>query len=101
METYKKLYPTFNRFLDHIEKYAIANDCVNDSFYVAKRILIDLFDYSHKSDELAVTILDYVTSGGTIKLKKLLSVDAFYNENNLIHFNAMALIDSSYCSFTK
>jgi hypothetical protein len=45
--------------------------------------------------ELSVKLADWIENGSTVKLKEILLTTPFYDERNLIDFNAFTLLDSA------
>ena len=95
---YKELYALSNKFDEALKCYVIQRDEVDDSYYVAKVFLSELAEKSYKNTELRNEFGKWLKHGSTIRLKNVLRHTA-YNDSNLVHFNAMALIDSVHACF--
>ena len=90
---YKELHALSCKFDEALKSYVIQRDEVNEWYYQAKIFLSDLAEKSYKNTELRNEFGQWLKHGGTIRLKNVLRV-VKYDDSNLVHFNALALIDT-------
>lgn len=95
---YKELHALSNKFDEALKCYVIQRDEVDDSYYVAKVFLSELAEKSYKNTELRNEFGKWLKHGSTIRLKNVLR-HVKYNDSNLVHFNAFALIDTVHAYF--
>lgn len=90
---YKELYALSCKFSEALKYYVIEREEVDDEYYQAKVFLSDLADKSYRNKELLNEFGKWLKHGSTIRLKNVLR-HVKYNDSNLVHFNAMCLIDT-------
>lgn len=95
---YKELYSLSNKFDEALKCYVIQRDEVDEIYFVSKVFLSDLAEKSYKNKELRNEFGQWLKHGSTIRLKNILR-HVKYNDSNLVHFNAFALIDSVHACF--
>jgi len=95
---YEELHTLSNKFNEALKHYAIRNDSVNNEYFLARVFIDKLTEKSFKNKELRNEFGKWLKYGGTIRLKNVLR-HVKYDDSELIHFNAMCLIDAVHaCS---
>lgn len=77
-----------------IEEYCVCTDNVNDIFYKSKILITTMCEKSFRDENYLHEFLFFLKYGSTNRLRNLLSKIDAYNEDCLIDFNSMCLIDS-------
>jgi hypothetical protein len=90
--TYKEFYKLYHSYLAELGIYVMERKEVSSKYFVAISLLQDLFSKSYGNMMLRKETGEWIKLGGTLRLKKLLA-HTRYNEDDLIHFNAFALLD--------
>ena len=90
---YKTYHKLSEKFKVSLEKYAIENDCVNDQYYTALKLLSEMNQKAYLNDYYLQIAGKWFNGGMTIELKEALSHTSYENDN-IIHFNAMSLMDA-------
>jgi hypothetical protein len=90
---YKTYYKLSEQFKVDLEKYAIENDCVNDQYYTALKLLSEISQRAYRSDDYLQIAGRWFNRGMTLELKEALSYTS-YKDDNIVHFNAMSLMDA-------
>ncbi len=89
-----KIYHTLSeKFKVQLEKYAIENDCVNDQYYTALKLLSEMGQKAYSNDDYLQIAGKWFNGGTTLELKEALSYTS-YEDDNIVHFNAMSLMDA-------
>lgn len=96
----QKIDWTFNRFFGAnemmnkmLDTYAMEQNCVNDSYHVAKCFLAKISEKAFNDVNFREVATNWMVSGGTINLLSILS-EVGYNDSNLCQFNAFTLLDT-------
>ena len=89
---YKTYHKFSQKFKVRLEKYSIENNCVNDHFYTALKLLSEMSEKAHKNNDYLQIAGKWFNGGMTLELKEALSHTS-YDDDNLTHFNAMSLMD--------
>lgn len=76
-----------------LRQYAAENNTVGDVYYTALRFITDIRIKKHYNSEYRTIFFKWLENGSTLDLKTLLA-GISYDENNLTHFNAFALLDA-------
>ena len=100
---YNSLYKCKQLFQKDIEKYIIDNELTyDDSYFICKKWLNDMLEKAYKNEDCLNEFSTYfLLKPTTSYLRKILNKHTNYNEDNLIHFNAMCLMDSVKASIPK
>jgi hypothetical protein len=93
MSNFPKTFQKLERLNRNLEQYALKNNQVNESYYIAKNLIAEMSQKSYKNENYCKDVYIWLMEGSTLKLKKLLS-HLNYEEENLNHFNSFALIDT-------
>jgi hypothetical protein len=99
METrleYKEYYRLREAFKASLTKYVIENNCVDQSYYIALLLLIQMGVRAYRDSDYLEIVSKWFLGGMTLELIDALEHTS-YDHNNLAHFNAMALLDSVSC----
>ena len=91
--TYKDYHLLSNTFTNTLYSYVIKTDNVNNSYYLARVLLNEMSEKAFKDKLYLQIVCKWFNGGGTLDLMKALFFTT-YDSNNLIHFNAMSLLDS-------
>ena len=94
-----EFYILSTRFIENFKNYCFQTDNINEKYFTGLKWLIAIQDRSIQNDKLRNKFSFYIQHGSTINLRKLLS--EYCNEDDLIHFNAMCLIDDSQTKFKQ
>ena len=95
---YKTYHKLSEKFKVSLGKYAIENDCVNEQYYTALKLLSEMGQKAYLNDDYLQIAGKWFNGGMTLELKEALSHTS-YEDDNIIHFNAMSLMDAvSACS---
>ena len=89
----KELYPLIRSFDRLLKYYVCSQQEVTATYYIANNFLSELAQKSNKIKEIRNEYGEWLKHDGSIRLIKLLSYTN-YNDSNILHFNAMALIDT-------
>jgi len=79
--------------LKSLQKYATDNNTATDVYYTALRLVTNMKIKANHDSKYKEVFNKWLTSGSTLALKEALA-GVSYDENNLVHFNAMALLDT-------
>lgn len=79
--------------LKSLHQYAIDNNTATDVYYTALQLITKMKIKASHDSKYKKVFNTWLTSGSTLALKEALT-GVSYDENNLIHFNAMALLDT-------
>lgn len=82
--------PSFERKLT---QYAIDNNTATDIYHTALRLITNMRIKTCYDAKYKEVLNVWLVSGNTIALKTALA-GISYDENNLVHFNAFALLDA-------
>ena len=91
---YSEFYKLITNKQKQLESYGLENNCIGDSFYIAKMWLSDISSLSYTNKALRLQADNYLIKGSTIELRELLRVVDCDYWRNLNHQNACDLIDS-------
>ena len=97
--TYKEFYNKVQLLQNRIDWIVEENNQMNESYYKAKSLLMGLSEGAFRSDSF-LSIASNIF-GGTLKLRATLNCYTDYDNNNLVHFNAMSLIDAGIAKLQK
>lgn len=93
---FSELYTVHGRFISHLVDMAVKNE--NASYYhMANVWLAGLVN--PRKEEMTHQYLNYLKSGSTIYLKKLLCDWTDFDHSDIFHFNTFCFIDSAKISF--
>jgi hypothetical protein len=92
----KELYTLINRYDKALKNYVVEHDQVNRSYHVAKLLLNELLEKSHENARLRNSFGEWLGHGDTLRLIDLLG-NTKYDFSNLVHSNAMDLMDTIQC----
>lgn len=95
--SYKILLPKVQSFKTLLEKYVLENDCVDDSYHIAKKYLDAILERSNNNSAVCDLFINWLDRGGSIDLKFLLSYVGNCDDS-LSELNAFCLLDSVSCS---
>ena len=95
---YKTYHNLSEKFKADLKKYAIKNHCVNDQYYTALNILSEMSQKAYYNSDYLQIAGKWFDGGSTLQLKEALRYTS-YEDNNIIHFNAMILMDTINCKF--
>ena len=90
---YKAYHKLSEKFKFDLGKYAIENDCLNEQYYTAFKLLSEMDQKAYLNDDYLKIAFRWFNGGTTLELKEALSHTS-YEDDNIIHFNAMSLIDA-------
>jgi len=90
---YKLFYGVIEKFKKNLEIFALENDRVDSTYYTALRLIDELHTKAYLSEKSLEASLAWLNGGKTIALKNALKFTS-YDDNNLVHCNAMSLMDS-------
>lgn len=92
-----KLIALTNTLFNNIKCYCLENDSIDNVYYTSINLMTDLKDLAFRNNEVSDKLIEYLDKkSSTLTLKQILSYIK-YDDNNLIHFNAFALIDTIQC----
>lgn len=92
---YKDYHPLAQNFKRKLDAYVLEKDQVNDSYGVAKTLLSEISEKAYRDAVVLELAINWFKSGGTLALMDLLC-NTSYDHRNIVHFNAMTLIDTVY-----
>lgn len=90
---YKEYFRLNKKFCESLECFAIKKGLVNDIYYVAKSLLIEMNEKASSDNKYLEISSNWLNGGMTLDLKEALRF-INYKDDNLVHFNAMCLLDS-------
>jgi len=90
---YSDYHPLAEAFKRKLEVYVIDNDQVNDSYHQAKKLLSEISEKAYRDIATLELAVKWFKRGGTLALMELLSRTS-YSDRNIVHYNAMALMDA-------
>jgi dimeric dUTPase (all-alpha-NTP-PPase superfamily) len=89
---YKEHHRLSTKFITALDNYVIERNEVNDSYYVAKRLLSEMSEKAFMDDNCLQITGNWLKGGKTLNLSDAM-IFTSYKENNLTHFNAFCLLD--------
>jgi len=90
---YSDYYTSIKKIQKQLTEYVLRRNEVDGIYHTAKIFLQELNEKANQNLECFNASKEWVFKGGTLNLKKALEFTSF-EENNLAHFNAFALLDS-------
>ena len=90
---YKTYHKLSEKFKIQLGKYSIENDCVNEQYYIALKFLSEMEQKAYVNDYYLQIAGKWFNGAMTLELKEALRHTS-YEDDNIIHFNAMSLMDA-------
>lgn len=92
-QDYRKYYYLSCKFEKALKNYAITHKENNAIYTTALKLLSEIDNHAFYNAEYLADVTKWFNHGSTLLLINLLEKTS-YNSNNLIHFNAMTMLDT-------
>ncbi len=93
---YKEYFTLSNKYEEALRNYIITNKGdFNDSYYQAKVFLSRMNTQAYRDKKFCKSAGKWLKNRDTLRLMKIFR-DTGYDTDNIVHFNACALMDSTF-----